>query len=239
MRKTAAILLTLLLTAAPAAGQKVTLPEKAQVLPPAPLVLTAAADGGNVVWVTPDPGLVVVDGSALGGDSKKALVFGSAAGTFRLWAFTAKGDKVSPRAECLVTVGPVPPTPTPPGPGPNPPPPEPPPGDNVFPADGKARVLILYDNGEKDNLPAGLGDILFGADFREVLRTKTQNRYRIWPLDQDPQGAGQEWVDAYAKASKAAGGKPWIAVGNGKTGYSGPLPASPEEAQKLLAKYGL
>jgi hypothetical protein len=241
MRGTAAALLAPLLFAAPAAGQKVTLPEKAQVLPPAPALVTATADGANVVWLTPDPdGLVVVDGSAFKGDPKIAMVFSAGkSGTFRLWAFTAKGDKVSPRAECLVTVGPPPPPGPGPGPGPNPPTPPVPVGDNVFPADGKARVLILYDNNERDNLPAGLGDILFGADFREALRTKTQNRYRIWPFDQDTANAGAEWADAHAKAVKAAQGKPFIAVSNGKAGTVGALPGTPAEVQKLLEKYGL
>lgn len=95
-------------------GQTVTLPATANGAPGVPVPVTAQADGKNVVWVTPDSGLVVIDGSFFGGDSKKALVFGPQ-GTYRLWAFTAKGDVVSPKAECVVTFG-TPTPPVPPGP---------------------------------------------------------------------------------------------------------------------------
>lgn len=115
MKKLTFLLLTLLTNAASA--QTVTLPSTASGAPGVPVPVTAQADGKNVTWVTPDTGLVVIDGSFFGGDSKKALVFGPQ-GTYRLWAFTAKGDVVSPKAECVVTFGtPTPPTPpTPPGP---------------------------------------------------------------------------------------------------------------------------
>lgn len=110
-----AVALALLLAAAPAPAQVVKLPATAQGTPGVPVAITATADGKNVIWVTPDAGLVVIDGGFFGGDSKKALVFGPQ-GQYRLWAFTAKGDVVSPKAECVVTFG------APPGPGPGPPP---------------------------------------------------------------------------------------------------------------------
>jgi hypothetical protein len=224
---------------AAARGQKVTLPAKAEVKPGLPTLLVATADGANVVWLTPDPDLAVFDGSVLGGDSKRALVFGAKTGTFRVWAVTAKGDRVSERAECLVTVG-TPPEPPPPGPGPGPGPgpnPPPTPGDNPFPADGKARVLILFDHSlQAGSLPAGFYNQVYGGTFRKYLLDKTSNQYRIWPDDVDGSSVEKEWADALKKPRTSL---PWVYLSNGKTGYSGPLPATPDETTKLLQKYGL
>jgi hypothetical protein len=96
----------------------VTLPPKVAGPTGAPVPITATADGSNVVWLTPDAGLVVIDGSYFGGDSKKALLF-APAGTYRLWAVTAKGDVISQKAESIITIG-APMPPGPPGPPPTP-----------------------------------------------------------------------------------------------------------------------
>ena len=95
----------------------VTLPPTISGQPGIPTPLVAVANGSNVAWVTPDAGLVVIDGSFFEGNSKKALLF-APAGQYRLWAFTAVNSTISPRAECVVTIGtPVPPPPpTPPVP---------------------------------------------------------------------------------------------------------------------------
>jgi len=115
-----------LLSCSLACGQTIKLPAAVSTDPGTPAALIADADGKNVAWMSPDKGITIIDGGFFGGDSKRAMVFGSIPGTYRVWAVTAKGDVVSPVAVCLVTIngngpGPVPPVP----PGPNPVPPEP------------------------------------------------------------------------------------------------------------------
>lgn len=105
-----------------ALGQTVELPAEVKGQPGMPIPIIAKGDlGANVTWLTPDKGLAVVDGGFFGGDSRKAMLFGPQ-GNYRLWAITAKGDKVSALAECRVIIGtPGPdPGPTPPGPDPGP-----------------------------------------------------------------------------------------------------------------------
>jgi hypothetical protein len=158
-----------------------------------------------------------------------------APGRYRL-AFYAPDAAGGEPAYCDVIVGdpppPVPPGPTPPGPVP----PGPTPGDNPFPADGKARALILFDNTQPEAMPAGLWNQVYGAAFRDYLRQKTSNEYRIWPADTAAGEAGPEWAQAMQKKPDKL---PWIYLSNGKTGYSGPLPATRDETMKLMQKYGL
>lgn len=118
-------LLLLLVLAAPIQAQTVRLPAELKGSPGIPIPIVAEADGVNVTWMTPDKGLVCVDGGFFGGDSKRAMLFGPQ-GMYRVWAITAKGDRVSPLAECRVTIGE-------PGPGPGPDPgPEPEPTDALW-----------------------------------------------------------------------------------------------------------
>jgi hypothetical protein len=238
MRKAAALLLALAL-AAPAAAQKVTLPAKLEVKDPRlPALLVAQADGVNVVWMAPDPGISVIDGTTLGGDSKRALVFCSQQGTFRVWAVTALKDKVSERAECVVTVGtppeppPVPPGPTPPGPNPPVPP---------APAAG-LRVLMVYESADVSALPAAQQAVLYSKSVRDYLRAKCASEpggwkaFRIYDKDVDLAAESAEWKALMARPRKQV---PWVVIADGpKVLYEGALPASVDEALSLLKKYG-
>lgn len=240
-RPAAWLVLLGLLWPAAAPAQNVKLPAELKGLPGIPLPVVAEADGANVVWLTPDPGLVVIDGGFFKGDAKRALLFGPA-GRYRLWALTAKGDVVSPRAECLVTIGdappPVPPGPVPPGPTP--------PGPAPIPGEG-FRVLIIEETAERAKLPAKQYAVLFAKPLYDYLRAKCAaepafeegKAFAVWDKDAPLDAAPKLWQDAVARAKAAAGFKtPWLLVSTGKAGYSGPLPGTLEETLTLLKKYG-
>jgi hypothetical protein len=234
MRKAAALLLACVL-AAPAWGQKVTLPAKAEVKPGLPTLLVATADGANVTWLSPDADLAVIDGTALGGDSKRALLFGNKQGVFRVWAVTARGDKVSERAECLVTVG----TPPEPPPGPTPPGPDPPPR----PGGTFSRALILYESAETGKMPLAQQNVLYDSTVRASLDAKCApdaggktKAWKIWDKDVDASGEGKAWQDLMARPRASV---PWIILANDAgVVYEGPLPATVADTLALLAKYG-
>jgi hypothetical protein len=242
MGKAAAVLLTALLLAAPAAAQKVTLPSKLDAQPGGPPIpLVATADGGNVVWFSPDPGLTVIDGGFFGGDSKKALLFAPNAGRYRVWAVTALKDKVSERAECIVTVG-TPPEPPPVPPGPTPPGPTPPgPGPAPTPAAG-LRVLMVYESADVSALPAAQQAVLYSKSVRDYLRAKCAaepggwKAFRIYDKDVDLAAESAEWKALMSRPRKQV---PWVVIADGpKVLYEGALPATVDEALALLKKYG-
>lgn len=221
----------LLLCSSLVPAQTVKLPAKLSGEPGIPIPIIAEADGANVVWLTPDKGLVVMDGAFFGGDSKRAMLFGPA-GSYRLWAFTAKGDKISPKAECMVFIGSVPPDP---GPGPNPP-------DPPKPVVG-LKVLIVYESGELSKYPQPQQLIMYSKAVREQLDAKCAmgadgktKEWRIWDKDADPVNEGKFWQTSMARARKSL---PWVILGNESTiAFEGPLPATSAEFLALLAKYG-
>lgn len=186
-------------------AQEVTLPPEVRGLPGFPIAVVAKADGENVVWMTPDAGLTVIDGSFFGGDSKKALVYGATNNkTYRLWAVTAKAGKVSPVAECKVVIGAPPPGP---GPGPDPVPPDPVPPDPApnpapIPAEG-FRTLIVYESKDLTSYPASQSNILYTKEIRDYLNSKTvkgadtkTGEWRIWDKDVDATNETKLWQDA-------------------------------------------
>ena len=143
-----------------------------------------------------------------------------------------------------VTVGKRP-TPTPddddvePGPGPKPPTPTP--DDNApFPSDGLA-VLIVYETGDASRLSSGHRAIIFGADARKFLdettKTEADGRtpaYRIFDKDVDISVIDNRWKAAMGVARESL---PWVVVSNGRTGFSGPLPATVDEFKALVGKF--
>ncbi len=223
----------LILLAIPAYAQKVTLPAKLSGNPGMPIPIEADADGKNVLWLTPDKGLVVIDGGFFRGDSKRALLFG-AAGVYRLWAFTAKGDVISPRAECIVMIGDVPPGPDP-GPGPVPPGPDP------FTSSPGCKVLIVYETTELGKMPRAQSEALKDGTIRDYLNTKCVKgpdgktaQWRIWDQNVDTSAETPLWQAVMKRPRKSL---PWIVLSNGRTGYEGPLPADSASTMALLKKY--
>jgi hypothetical protein len=139
------------------------------------------------------------------------------------------------------TPGPIPPTPTPtpgpPTPGPTPPTPTPAP----IPAPG-LHVLMVYESGELSKLPPAQLSVLYAKSIRDYLQAKCPvgpdgktKEWRIWDQNTDASGDAPVWRDAMKRPRTSV---PWIIVSNGTSGYEGPLPASIDEALKLLKQFG-
>ncbi len=216
-----------------ACGQSVKLPAAVSTDPGTPVPLVADADGKGVTWMTPDKGLTVIDGGFFGGDSKRAMVFGSVPGVYRLWAITAKGDLPSPIAECLVTIrGSVPPVPpVPPGPGPQPDPPKP---DPIVA--GKLYVVIIE---ETRNAVISRG-VWFADRGLEAAMKAKGHKWRV--VDKDVTNAeGQTPADVKRFVDDAkAKTLPMLYLVNeaGKTVYSGAAPVEVPRLLELLTKFG-
>ena len=138
---------------------------------------------------------------------------------------------------CVTVQMPQPPAPEPspaPGPQPGPVPPSPFPGLGL-------RVLILYETSEAASLSTSQQAILFGKKVRDELEARcaagddNQTReYRIWDADIDASGESDSWKQAMKQPHQTL---PWLLIGNGKTGYAGPLPATADEFLSLLARF--
>jgi hypothetical protein len=180
----------------------------------------------------------------------------SGAGTVSLQAITfdtdweAKKQKVVSRTyTTVVTVGTKPPTPVPPGPGPKPPDPpnpdEPPdPFGTTSATPGPLRVLIVFESKESTKLPKEQLAMIYGETLEKYLNDKCAvdpdvASWKAWRIfDKDIQGLEKinpMWKRAMSRPHPAL---PWIVIGNGKTGYEGPLPATTEQTIALLRKYG-
>lgn len=127
--------------------------------------------------------------------------------------------------------GPIPPDPNPPGPAPGPAP---------IAGDG-LRVMIVEDASKRTTLPAGQQNIITGRNFRDYLNSKTAlgtdgKTHEWWILDKgtDTSDLDKRWQDAFIRTRAS---HPWIVISNGKTGYEGPLPATPDDAMNLVKKY--
>lgn len=228
--------LTLLLLALPLWGQSIKLPAEAKGEPGAFVKIPADTDGKEVRWYSPDKGLQVFPVELLK-DSKTAVVTANAPGRYRLIAWTAKGDVPSDPAICVVVIGDAPPDP-----GPNPPkPPDPPvPPPDPSPISGK-RVLIVYETADASRLPEKQQQILYGKTPRDYLNQKCDpdpdgktKGWRIYDKDVDTSGEAKVWQDAMKRERKSL---PWLIIGNGKTGYEGPLPSTVDEFMSLAKKY--
>lgn len=90
-----------------------------------PILLKAAVDGNGITWVVIDKGVLIEDGGFRGGDERAARADANRAGTYRVLAFTNKGNKNSkPATVTLVWIDkgptpPIPPAPVPPAPVPS------------------------------------------------------------------------------------------------------------------------
>ena len=113
-----------------------------------------------------------------------------------------------------------------------PPPPDVDPVDPPLPTTG-LHVLILEETGDRNKLKPAQLSILTSTVVRQWF-TDNHAEWRIWDKDVDAQFEPQVWKDAL---KLERGSLPWIIVANGKTGYSGPLPATVDETITLLNKY--
>jgi hypothetical protein len=144
------------------------------------------------------------------------------------------------RKTAIAVVGPRPPPEPEPDPDPDDPDPPTPDPDVPPPIDGDGlRVLIVYESSELNQLTADQRDIFYGQTVRKYLTENCvqQDRYSEWRiLDQDTSfvDAGSRWVKALARPRTSL---PWILISNGKTGFEGPLPATPSETIELIKRY--
>lgn len=107
-----------------------------------------------------------------------------------------------------------------------------PPPDPPLPVDG-LHVLILYESEDRGTMPPQQLSILTSAPLREWFKANSV-QWRIWDDDTPVEGAEKVWQDALLLPRQSL---PWIHVSNGKTGYSGPLPATVDETISLIGKY--
>lgn len=123
-----------------------------------------------------------------------------------------------------------------PGPGPLPPDPDPEPTPTApfqVPTDG-LYVLFVEETTERPKLPPEQLLIFTAAELRQWLDAHAKGQWRL--LDQNAPTNNDEkvWQDAMKVPRQSL---PWIAISNGKTGYSGPLPPNTKAVIELLDKY--
>jgi hypothetical protein len=128
------------------------------------------------------------------------------------------------------------------GGSPTPAPPPIPPGPDPKPIDvapvnvAGFRALLVYES--EQGLPAPFA----ASSVREYLNTRCVKGedgrtpdWRCWDQHVDPQADFAVW-QSYWKVPRS--GLPWVVVGNGRSGFSGPMPATADELLDLLKKHG-
>lgn len=241
-------LLALFIVAGFAPAQSVKLPDTVTGKPGAWIIVpVTSVDGGAVMWGRLDPGLTEVPLEALFGPdwakAAKGRVFtADEPGRYRVAAWNAKGDVASPWSLCTVVVGDAP---EPPGPGPGP---GPGPDPDPFTEPGMPRgppglkCLIVYETAELSKLPKEQLSVLYGAAIRGYLNSHCKigpdgktPEWRCWDQNVPTKDESPMWQKAMTVPRKSL---PWMLLGNGTKGYSGPLPATVDETVKLMTKYG-
>lgn len=184
----------------------------------------------------------------LGGSIAEA--YPTVPGTYRIHGIargTVKGDADADIDTYEVEVAdPAPPDPPkPPEPGPTPPPPPdpgppaPPPDPSPFKEAG-LRVLIVFESSEASKYPRDQFNTIYGQDFYdELAKVCPKNaagtpEFRIYDKDVNTAGESTIWQEAMKRPHPQL---PWIAIGNGTTGFEGPLPQTKAEIMALIRKY--
>ena len=202
----------------------------------------ATTDGKLVRWAVPDGVQVEVK------DEKTVIVAAQAKGRYKILAWTAVRTsswyhpkttwEPTEAAVCWLVVGDVPPVP----PGPDPVPPGPTPDPSPIPSAG-LRVLFLYESMDLGKLSKEQVAILTSTKVRDYLNSKCVKgedgktpEYRFFDKDTPLDNETKLWKDVFKRPYKEL---PWVCIGNGKTGYEGPLPKTVEETLKLLAMFEL
>lgn len=177
------------------------------------------------------------------------ILWGKKAGTAELSAWGVVGGKPKKLLTKPFVVsgeGPRPPPkpddPVVPKPKPDEPKPD---GSSPF-AEAGNRCLIVFDS-TVTTRPVAQNSILYGKAVRDLLNQlcvqgpvnekdgsgNVMKEWRIFPANTDVSLVRPVFKTAFAKK----GGADWIMLGNGTTGYSGPLPANETEALALIKKY--
>ena len=165
-------------------------------------------------------------------------VFGRVPGTVTVAAWGIRDGKPAKVASLVIEVTGARPPPEP-GPGPKPEP-TPTPSTSPFTESG-FRVLMTFDPNPPTPRSGEQNSVLYGKAVREYLDSHCVKgpdgrtaEARIYASNTDLSADRPTWRDAFGKR----GGSDWILIGDGKSGYSGPLPKNEADALELLRKYG-
>jgi len=232
MRPSLSFLAILVLTALPAFGQGVNVAIDGPATATGGFALVGNVDNPDAVlrWSVESP-----DGAhpleLLDSAGRPVLVFMSPPdGVYRVWlSGQVPVDGLDPFSEILHTVTK----------GDSKPEPEPddkdvepePDGDSSPIATDKLHVLVVYESGDATSLTSDQRDIIYGAESRQALQSFAPDRFRIYDQDIDLEFAPKEFREAMGVKRDSL---PWLVMGNGKSGFSGPLDMTPAEFQKLL-----
>jgi hypothetical protein len=242
MKRYVMSVVALLLCTLPLLGQTVTMPAELKVDNGRLGSVLITYDGEDFRYVA-DSALDVF--REYDPDIKKVRlrVIGYKDGTYTIKAIAVKGGKLGEFTDCKVIVGKPAPDPTPgPGPGPTPnPDPFGPEGKSKVGAALRFRCLIVYESSELGKMPPAQKAIIFTKDLRDYLNSTcvlgpdgSTKEWRIYDKDVDMSGETAVWQGVMKRNHPTI---PWIVIGNGKTGFEGPLPATVEDTLALLKKY--
>jgi len=144
-------------------------------------------------------------------------------------------------ASFTVVIGDAPLPPVPPGPNPPVPPGPTPDPKSPFAGETGLHILITYDPKNQVGLTGGQREIINSEGMGQYLDSITpvgpdgkKHTWRIWPADSDVSSSPKKWADAFSRPRKSPN---WVYIGNGKSGYEGPLSDNPTELQMLINKY--
>lgn len=108
-------------------------------------------------------------------------------------------------------------------------------------------VVIVKDNSKLSDLPSEQLAALMSGTLRDYCKSHCRlgpdgktPEFRTYEWDTDTKLESKDIQDLFSDAVShgKASGAPWLAVSNGKAGFSGPFPATETEALAVLKKYG-
>lgn len=215
---------------APTPTKPLSLPDTVQVTVGGAFVKIKAEGPSAIHWYWQ-----AADGIQIDKHGDTVYVSASKAGDYWIVAYTVKGAAVDGFAACRVTTNTAPNPP----PGPEPKPPTPPtPTDWPTTAPG-LRVLIVFEEMERQKLTSGQRSLIDGAPIRDWLDTKcvqdgTVKAWRIFDQNQGLQGAEKHWQQMMARKRASV---PWVVICNYPKAYhESALPASVDEFKAIVQK---
>ena len=192
------------------------------------LIKVKAVSVGVVTWIVPPSG-DRLDVHAVG---DTAILTASADGEYWIGALTVVGGKATEPEWCRIVCGK--------GPMPPPVPPSPTPVPQDWPTTAPGlRVLIVFEEMERDKLTANQRAIINGAPVRDYLDSVCASdgqwkAWRIWDKDIGLTNAEPHWK---AMMNRPRTSVPWVVISNYQKAYhEGPLPASVEEFKTQIQK---
>lgn len=94
-------------------------------------------------------------------------------------------------------------------------------------------VLIIEETSARNELKPGQQAIIASVPMMRFLDENCKG-WRVWDKDTDVTREAKFWQDAMAVERTSV---PWLLVWNGRRGASGELPATVDEAKKVIGKY--